>query len=284
MDPYGDHNRKILSPLDKVSMEEVAVSQVQESAVTDRPNELSELGTSLVEHLTDLRKQLIKSTVVFLFFFIIVFSSINFWFPYVTRGHELIILGPLEVIKFYMSISLALSLGLSLPFVSHFLWQFVKPGLNEKESRFIGFYSPAMLLLFIAGVAFGYFVVNPLSYQFLISMGSLNFNVMVSAQEYIRFLLMSTVPLGLLFEMPIVALFLAAIGILTAETMRKVRKWSYLIIAVLSAVITPPDFISQLLVMFPMILLYEISIYIVTFIERRRAKSEHIHILNETNE
>ncbi|OAH52853.1 MULTISPECIES: twin-arginine translocase subunit TatC [Bacillaceae] len=284
MDPYGDHNRKVLSPLDKVSMEEVAVSQVQESAVTDRPNELSELGASLVEHLTDLRKQLIKSTVVFLFFFIIVFSSINFWFPYVTRGHELIILGPLEVIKFYMSISLALSLGLSLPFVSHFLWQFVKPGLNEKESRFIGFYSPAMLLLFIAGVAFGYFVVNPLSYQFLISMGSLNFNVMVSAQEYIRFLLMSTVPLGLLFEMPIIALFLAAIGILTAETMRKVRKWSYLIIAVLSAAITPPDFISQLLVMFPMILLYEISIYIVTFIERRRAKSEHIHILNETNE
>ncbi len=284
MDPYGDHNRKVLSPLDKVSMEEVAVSQVQESAVTDRPNELSELGASLVEHLTDLRKQLIKSTVVFLFFFIIVFSSINFWFPYVTRGHELIILGPLEVIKFYMSISLALSLGLSLPFVSHFLWQFVKPGLNEKESRFIGFYSPAMLLLFIAGVAFGYFVVNPLSYQFLISMGSLNFNVMVSAQEYIRFLLMSTVPLGLLFEMPIIALFLAAIGILTAETMRKVRKWSYLIIAVLSAAITPPDFISQLLVMFPMILLYEISIYIVTFIERRRANSEHIHILNETNE
>ncbi|OKL36654.1 twin-arginine translocase subunit TatC [Domibacillus mangrovi] len=284
MDPYGEHNKKVLSPLDKVSTEEAEASQVEESVITDRTEEPAELGTSLVEHLTDLRRQLIKSTVVFLFFFIIVFSSINFWFPYVTRGHELIILGPLEVIKFYMSISLALSLGLSLPFVSHFLWQFVKPGLNEKESRFIGFYSPAMLLLFIAGVAFGYFVVNPLSYQFLISMGSLNFNVMVSAQEYIRFLLMSTVPLGLLFEMPIVALFLAAIGILTAETMRIVRKWSYLIIVVLSAVITPPDFISQLLVLIPMALLYEASIYIVTFIERRQAKLEHIHVLNGTNE
>lgn len=284
MDPYGEHNRKVLSPLDKVSTKEVEASQGEESGVIDRPEEPSELGASLIEHLTDLRRQLIKSIVVFLFFFIIVFSSINFWFPYVTRGHELIILGPLEVIKFYMSISLALSLGLSLPFISHFLWQFVKPGLNEKESRFIGFYSPAMLLLFIAGVAFGYFIVNPLSYQFLISMGSLNFNVMVSAQEYIRFLLMSTVPLGLLFEMPIVALFLAAIGVLTAETMRNVRKWSYLIIAVLSAVITPPDFISQLLVIIPMALLYEASIYIVTFIERRQAKLNYVHILNETND
>ncbi|MEK4405802.1 twin-arginine translocase subunit TatC [Sporosarcina sp. FSL K6-6792] len=278
MDPYGDHGRKILSPLDKVQVEKtkivIPVKAEIESDIT-RDNKVVEsnfeAAPSLVDHLTDLRKQLVKSAAVFLFFLITVFSSINLWFPYITRGHELIILGPLEVVKFYMSISTALALGLSIPFLCHFLWQFVKPGLNERESRFLSMYSPVMLLLFLIGVSFGYFIVNPLSYKFLVSLGAVNFNVMVSAQEYISFLLMTTMPIGILFELPIVAMFLAAIGLLTAESMKKVRKWSYLAIAIISALITPPDFVSQLIVLIPMALLYEASIFIVLYTERRNA-------------
>lgn len=278
MDPYGDHGRKILSPLDKVQVEKtkivIPVKPEIESDIT-RDNKVVEsnfeAAPSLVDHLTDLRKQLVKSAAVFLFFLITVFSSINLWFPYITRGHELIILGPLEVVKFYMSISTALALGLSIPFLCHFLWQFVKPGLNERESRFLSMYSPVMLLLFLIGVSFGYFIVNPLSYKFLVSLGAVNFNVMVSAQEYISFLLMTTMPIGILFELPIVAMFLAAIGLLTAESMKKVRKWSYLAIAIISALITPPDFVSQLIVLIPMALLYEASIFIVLYTERRNA-------------
>lgn len=289
MDPYGDHNRKILSPLDKVAAEkkkeepikqvdsEVANEEESHITVDERvenepmPERDPKDDPTLVDHLADLRKQLIKSAAVFLFFFFTVFGTINLWFPYVTRGHELIVLGPLEVVKFYMSISTALALGLALPFLCHFLWGFVKPGLNERESGFLSLYSPVMLLLFLGGVAFGYFVVNPLSYNFLVSLGAMNFTVMVSAQEYASFLLMTTVPLGLLFELPIVALFLATIGLLTADSMKKVRKWSYLSLAVISALITPPDFISQLIVLIPMMLLYEASIYIVRYTERRSA-------------
>jgi len=278
MDPYGEHGRKIVSPLDKVKVEKVKgdipVTLEIESEIT-RDEKIVESGLqadpSLVDHLTDLRKQLVKSAAVFLFFLIAVFSSINLWFPYITRGHELIILGPLEVVKFYMSISTALAFGLSIPFLCHFLWQFVKPGLNERESRFLSLYSPVMLLLFLIGVSFGYFIVNPLSYTFLVSLGAVNFNVMVSAQEYISFLLMTTMPIGLMFELPIVALFLAAIGLLTAESMKKLRKWSYLIIAIVSALITPPDFVSDLIVLIPMVLLYEASIFIVLYTERRNA-------------
>jgi sec-independent protein translocase protein TatC len=280
MDPYGDHNRKILSPLDKSQVEkakeQVAVQVSPEIEVEiiedEKVGEHSfKADPSLVDHLTDLRKQLVKSAAVFLFFLITVFLSINLWFPYITRGYELIILGPLEVVKFYMSISTALAFGLSIPFLCHFLWQFVKPGLNERESRFLSLYSPVMLLLFLIGVSFGYFIVNPLSYKFLVSLGAVNFNVMVSAQEYVSFLLMTTMPIGILFELPIVALFLAAIGLLTAESMRKVRKWSYLAIAIISALITPPDFVSQLIVLIPMVLLYEASIFIVLYTERRNA-------------
>ncbi len=121
MDPYEHHNKKIISPLDK---EVVEVEEVIENVTASEES-------PLVEHLTDLRKQIIKSVAIFLFFFLVVLSTINLWFPYITRGNELIVLGPLEVVKFYMSISSALSLGISLPFIFHFIWQFVKPGLNH---------------------------------------------------------------------------------------------------------------------------------------------------------
>lgn len=245
---------------------EQGTAQMTDNANAEEP--------TLVEHLTDLRKQLIKSSVVFLVFFLGMFSTINQWFPYVTKGHKLIVLSPLEIITFYMSISAAIAFGLALPFVCHFLWQFVKPGLNEKESRFLSLYAPFMFILFAGGLVFGYFVVNPLSYNFLISLGAMNFDVMISAQEYARFLLLTTMPIGLLFELPMVALFLAAIGLLTGETMKKVRKWSYVVLAVVSALITPPDFISQLIVLVPMILLYEGSIQLVIYTEKRARMRE----------
>lgn len=279
MDPYEEGKRKYLSPLDKKEAEPLTPVE----AFVEIPVETSEPDTeaggslfpiaSLLEHLTELRKQIIKGLIVFILFFIIVFSTINSWFPYVTRGHSLIILGPLEVVKFYMTISTTLAFGLSMPFLVHFLWSFVKPGLKEEESRFLGLYAPVMLLLFLLGVAFGYFIVNPLSYSFLVSVGAANFDVMVSANEYMHFLVMTTVPLGLLFELPIVALFLSSIGVLTAESMKKIRGWSYIGMGVGSAVITPPDIISQLLVLIPMIILYEISIYLVKRIERKQIES-----------
>ncbi|KMY33407.1 twin-arginine translocase subunit TatC [Lysinibacillus xylanilyticus] len=279
MDPYEEGKREYLSPLDKKEAEpltpveafvEVPVETIEQDVVVHEP--LFPIA-SLLEHLTELRKQIIKGLFVFILFFIIVFSTINIWFPYVTRGHSLIILGPLEVVKFYMTISTTLAFGLSMPFLVHFLWSFVKPGLKEEESRFLGLYAPVMLVLFLLGVAFGYFIVNPLSYAFLVSVGATNFDVMVSANEYMHFLVMTTIPLGLLFELPIVALFLSSIGVLTAESMKKIRGWSYIGMGVGSAVITPPDFISQLLVLIPMIILYEISIYLVKRIERKQIES-----------
>jgi len=279
MDPYEDGKRKYLSPLDKPQAEppkpvealvEIPNVAIEEDHVSD---ELLIPVTSLLEHLSDLRKQIIKGLTVFILFFIVVFSTINIWFPFITRGHSLVILGPLEVVKFYMTISTTLAFGLAMPFLVHFLWSFIKPGLKEEESRFLGLYAPIMLVLFLVGVAFGYFVVNPLSYTFLVSIGATNFDVMVSANEYMHFLIMTTVPLGLLFELPIVALFLSAIGVLTAESMKKIRGWSYITMGVGSAVITPPDFISQLLVLIPMIILYEISIYLVKRIERKQIES-----------
>jgi len=280
MDPYGDRN--LTSPLRKKKVQPEKPAEKNEEKIPelpikkpDPPVEEPEMQVeTLVDHLGELRKQLIKSAVVFLFFLLVVFSTLNFWFPYIVKGYDLVILGPLEVIKFYTSISATLALGLSLPFLIHFIWQFVKPGLEEKEARFLGLYSPVMLLLFVLGIAFGYFIVNPLSFQFLIGMGMANFDVMISANEYIHFLIMTTVPLGLLFEMPIIALFLSSIGVLTSVSMKKIRKWSYLVLAIVSALITPPDFLSQLLVLIPMAGLYEASIFIIKKTEDKKTAIE----------
>lgn len=277
MGPVVKQKRKILSPLDKQTVPTARTEK------TDRPpafgEEEGKSVESLVEHLTDLRKQLIKSALVFISFLIVAFSTINWWFPYVTKGNELVVFGPFQVMKFYTSVCVTLALGLSLPFLVHFLWQFVKPGLKPNEIRFLGLYSPAMFLLFVGGVAFGYFVVNPLSYHFLMNIGAMNFDVMVSAQEYVHFLIITTIPLGFLFELPIIAMFLASIGVLTKERMKVARKWSYLAIAVVSALITPPDFISQLMVLIPMALLYEASIYIVGRIEAKRNMKENVEAM-----
>lgn len=275
MDPYGE--RKLISPLHKkTAPPEGAAEPVRETPKAPEPpaEEPDKHVETLVDHLGELRKQLIKSAFVFLFFLVVVFSTINYWFPFVVKGHDLVILGPMEVIRFYTSISVTLALGLSLPFLCYFLWQFVKPGLKEEESKFIGLYSPVMLFLFLLGIAFGYFVVNPLSYDFLLGLGAVNFAVMISASEYIHFLIITTVPLGLMFELPIVALFLSSIGLLTSGAMKSIRKWSYLTMAIVSAVITPPDFLSQILVMVPMIILYESSIYLIKRIETKKAAVE----------
>lgn len=290
MDPLHDQNRKILSPLDKKTAEEPSKieesadsSTSQEEVETPIPIEVAEedVGNDssngepkLVDHLTELRKQLIKSIATFLVFFIGVFSTINIWFPYITRGYKLIVLSPLEVISFYTTISAALAFGLSVPFLCHFLWQFVKPGLTEKEGRFLSLYSPAIFLLFVGGLVFGYYVVNPLSYNFLIKIGKMNFDVMISAKEYARFLLLTTMPIGLMFELPVVALFLSSIGVLTSQSMKKIRKWSYLTLAIVSALITPPDFLSQLIILVPMIGLYEGSIYLVMRLEKRAISAQ----------
>src|SRR5699024_11925999 len=100
----------------------------------------------ILDHLTELRKQLIKSIIVFLLVFVAVFSTINIWFPYITKGNKLIVLSPMEVISFYTSISAMLAFGLTVLLLCHFLWLFVKPGLNENENRIFSLYSPFILL------------------------------------------------------------------------------------------------------------------------------------------
>lgn len=240
---------------------------------------------TLIEHLDDLRSVLVKSILVFAAFFILIFTTIQFWFPYLTKGHELIVRGPFEVIRFYLRTSGAMGIGLSLPFICYYLWQFMSPGLVEKETKFIKSYFPFMMFLFLLGISFGYFVVHPISYYFLIQMGEQNFDVLVTADEYMSFLLMTTMPFGLIFQLPIVVLFLHYIELLDSTIMKNIRLYVYFGLLVITALIAPPDFFTHIITVSPMIVLYEISIYIVKIRERRRRKKEEKEtVLYETEQ
>ena len=228
----------------------------------------------LTDHLEDLRSVLIKSAVTITIWFLIIFSTVGWWFPIVSKGADIVVLGPFEVIRFYLRTSGAISIGFSIPFICWFLWQFMRPGLVDKETQFLKGSLPVMLILFVAGLSFGYFIVHPLSYFFLISMGEQNFNVLVTADEYMSFLLITTIPFGLVFQLPVVALFLHHIELLTVEVMTTMRKYAYFGLLVITALIAPPDVFTHMVTLIPMILLYELSIILIKRKERKREAKE----------
>ena len=231
----------------------------------------------LTDHLEDLRAVLIKSAVTIAVMFLIIFSTVGWWFPIVSKGAEIVVLGPFEVIRFYLRTSGAISIGFSIPFICWFLWQFMRPGLVDKETQFLKGSLPVMLILFVVGLTFGYFIVHPLSYFFLIDLGEQYFNVLVTADEYMSFLLVTTIPFGLVFQLPVVALFLHHIELLNVEVMTTMRKYAYFILMVITALIAPPDIFTHLVTLLPMILLYEVSIILI----RRRERKEKTREIKE---
>lgn len=164
---------------------------------------------------------------------------------------------------------------IGFPYILYELWKFISPGLYEKERRNSkGFIFIASFLFFL-GVLFGYYVVAPLSISFL---GSYQVSELVlnefDIDSYIGAIKKSVIACGILFELPIIIYFLTKVGIVTPEILKKYRKIALVIVLILSAVITPPDVTSQIIVAFPVLILYQVSIYISKVVLRKEAKKE----------
>ncbi|MBS4196119.1 twin-arginine translocase subunit TatC [Bacillus sp. FJAT-49870] len=229
---------------------------------------------ALMEHLGDLRKVIIYSGLFFIICFAIFIIFIQQMIPLITKSQKLTMLGPLDVIRFYTGVAGSLSLGVSAPYIGFLIWRFIQPALTDKESKNAIKYIPAMLLSFICGLSFGYFVVFPFAYHFLMSLGTDNFEMMITTQSYFSFLLMTTIPMGFLFEVPFVLMFLTAIELVTPNHLSSFRKYAYVVMAIVSAIITPPDFVSQLIVLFPLFILYEIGIVLSKFVIQNKERKE----------
>ncbi|MFD2626493.1 twin-arginine translocase subunit TatC [Salibacterium salarium] len=230
---------------------------------------------TLIEHITDLRKAIIRSVVFFVACFIIILVSINKVIPILTAENDLVMLGPLDVVRFYTGIAGSLSLGFSAPFIGYQMWKFVRPALSNQESKTAISFIPSIFISFVAGIAFGFFVIFPTVYGFLMNIGTNNFDMMITAKEYFSFMLMTSIPLGFLFEVPLVLMFLTAIGVITPKKLGEVRKYGYIFMAIISALITPPDIISQVIVLGPLIGLYELGVVLSKVIYKRKLRAEN---------
>lgn len=172
-----------------------------------------------------------------------------------------------------MYVGVWLGVILASPYLLYELWKFVKPGLYKKEQDAIRGIVFICTFLFLLGVAFGYFIMAPFSIAFLASysVGAVN---MPTLSSYISYMTMFTLPIGLIFELPVVLYFLTKLGVITPNFLKNYRRHAIVLIVILAGVITPPDVLSQLLVCFPLLLLYEISIVVSNKEYKRKQKLE----------
>jgi sec-independent protein translocase protein TatC len=260
---------------------------------------------SFLEHLEILRWHLIRSSFALITMALIAFFAKTFLFDVIIFGPkqpdfityevfcslsrkisdvELFCLSemPFKILNTKMAGQFSMHLWVSLiagfimafPYILWEVWRFIKPGLKSTEksySRWILFFAG---ILFALGVFFGYFIIVPLSLQFLGSYTiSEEVNNLIDLLSYISTVSTVTLATGIIFELPVAVYFLAKTGLITADFMRTYRRHAIVLILILSAVITPPDIASQILVSVPILILYEISIKIAKRIEKNQAKS-----------
>ncbi len=162
---------------------------------------------------------------------------------------------------------------LAFPYILWEIWKFIKPGLYPKERKNAKSFIIISSFLFFVGILFGYYVITPLSVNFLGAYRVADeVKNNIDLASYIGLLRASVLSAGLIFEMPIIIFFLTKMGLVTPEFLRKYRKYTLVIVLILAALITPPDVISQVIVAIPMMILYEISITISKIIIRKEKK------------
>jgi len=226
------------------------------------------------DHLGELRKRVVWTLVIFVLSFIAGFYFVEeiYFFMENDVPFKLTVISPFEIIWIYIIIATVTALIVTVPFFALQLWLFISPGLTKKERRISILYIPVIFILFIGGLAFGYFFIKDLILGFLLNLGEGLVNEMFTAANYFRFILQITIPFALFFEVPLIAMFLTSLGILNPSFLKRVRKFAYIILVLLGTMLSPPDFILQLFVIGPLIALYEIAIFASSAIYKRQLK------------
>lgn len=238
---------------------------------------MDEKKLPLTAHLQELRSRLIASFIAIGIGFIVcyTFSQTLFdilakpLFKLLPQGGSLIFTSVAEAFFTYMKVAFIGGLILASPFVLYQIWAFVAPGLYRHEKRYV---LPLLFggsFFFLLGILFGYFIALPVGFRFLLGYAADLIKPMPSMKEYLSFSVKFLLAFGLVFEFPVVLVMLARIGIIDAKMMAKQRKYAILLIFIFAAVITPPDLISQLIMAFPLIGLYELSILLAKIFEKK---------------
>lgn len=258
-------------------MDEVA----EDTELEEDEHESDEKEMSFLEHLEELRWRLVKALfgvlagviISGLFADRLVNDVILLPSKTVNPPLQLINTVPFGQITFYMMTVIVAGLIISAPWILYQLWKFVEPGLKESEKKYISSIVAATSFCFFAGVAFSYFVMLPYMLQFFATFGSPDIKNMIAVTEYMSFVIQLVLISGLIFELPMIAYFLARFGIMTPAFMRHYRRHSLVAILIIAAIVTPTtDPVTMAVFALPMMLLYEISIWIAAIAARKRAR------------
>ena len=245
----------------------------------------------LLDHLIEFRSRLLKSVIALLLAFLVSFFFAEPIYAFLTEplaailrerreDPRMIFTALTEVFFTYVKVAFFAGAFISCPIFLTQLWLFVAPGLYKKEQKALAPFLIATPVLFFVGGALVYYVIFPLAARFLVGFevlggeGDLDIVLEAKVSEYLSLIMKLIFAFGLCFQLPVIMTLLARVGLATSAGMAAKRKYAIVAVFVVAAVLTPPDPVSQISLAVPIILLYEISIYMAKLVERKRARDE----------
>lgn len=236
----------------------------------------------LKPHIADLRRALSISVASIFVMFFVCFSFNTIILDFIIqpligalpKGSTVIFTKVQE--PFFTAIKVSFFSGflLSLPIIFWQIWVFIAPALYSNEKKFVLPFVLFATMMFLLGASFSYYVVVPIGLQFLINFGSQLFSALPSIGDYVGFFTKLVFGFGIAFELPVITLFLAKIGLVNGQMLREFFKFAVVIIFILSALLTPPDMVTQFLMAVPMVILYGFSILIADYFGSKAEKEE----------
>lgn len=218
---------------------------------------------SFLDHLEELRWVIIYSIIAVMICAIGCYFISSKIIDILTKPvGELVFLGPTEAFVTRLKISGVSGLVVASPFIFYQIWRFISPGLFKTERRYVLWGVLSSTIFFLTGIAFAHFVVLPVGLRFLLGFATETLQPMISIDRYTTFIVQIFLAFGIIFQLPVACFFLTKIGVLEPEALKRNRRVAIVIVMVVSAVLTPPDVFTQLLMAIPLLALFEISIWL----------------------
>jgi len=238
---------------------------------------MSEQKTSILSHLAELRLRLLRSLIAIAVASVIAFIFYD-WIFYILKlpaqGINLVFIEMTEMLGTIMKVCLAAGIILAMPYLVYEGIMFVFPALTPREKRYVYLVLPWIALMFLGGVAFGYFVLIPPATRFLVSFGANIATPEIRVGNYVAVVTRLLLATGIVFELPVITTFLARLGVLKSQWLASRRKAAIVFAFILAAIITPTfDPINQSLVAIPLVVLYEMSIWLARLVQKKRDDS-----------